>query len=140
MRKILRSHSIVAADTNIFIYFLNRNSPFYQDADDLFATLAHTNAQITTSILTLAELLSFRTSELILVKLEVELLSITNLKIIEVNRDVAKQAAKIRRIYGFHLVDSIQLATALYSKAQVFVTSDRRLKIFKQLPIQLLTS
>lgn len=71
-------------------------------------------------------------------KLEAELYSIPNLSILEVNRIIAKVAAKIGREYGYRLPDAIQLATAQDSKVQAFITNDDRLKRFKKLPIILL--
>ena len=53
--------------------------------------------------------------------------------------EIGEVAAEVRREYGFRLPDSIQLATALHSKSQAFVTNDRRLKKFKELPAILLS-
>lgn len=129
---------VVSLDTNIFVYYLDSNSSFYSQAEKLFDQITVGNLSIFTSVITLSELLSIKATETQLYNLEQELLLIPNLTIIDVNREVAKEAAKIRREYGFRLPDSIQLATALTSNAQAFVTNDRRLAKFKQLPIVLL--
>lgn len=92
-----------------------------------------------TSIITLTELLSFRASQSMLDKLESELFLIPQLAVIEVGRNISKEAGRIRRVYGLQLPDSIQLATALHSKAQAFVTSDDNLEKFKELSVILLT-
>lgn len=93
-----------------------------------------------TSILTLIEILSFSAPQMMLDKLETDLLLIPNLKFLDIQKDVAKTAAVIRRTYSFTLPDSIQLATAVLSQTDAFVTNDARLKGFKKLPIILLKS
>ena len=52
-----------------------------------------------------------------------------------VDRTITVEAARIRREYGFRLPDSIQLATALFGKANALITNDERLKKFKELKV-----
>lgn len=54
---------------------------------------------------------------------------------VEVDRDVAREAAAIRRKYGFRLLDAVQLATAKLNKAQIFVSNDKGLQKFKELKV-----
>lgn len=135
LRKTLGKFRVVGLDTNIFVYYFDSNSSFYPQAERLFEQIAVGNLSIFTSVITLSELLSFKASKSQLYKLEQEFLLIPNLTMIDVNLEVAKEAASIRREYGFRLPDSIQLATALIGRAQAFVTNDERLKKFKKLPI-----
>lgn len=72
-------------------------------------------------------------------KLEIEFLSMPSLTLEKVDLETAREAAKIRRKYKFRLADSVQIATALQAKVQTFITNDRRLKPFRELPITLLT-
>lgn len=88
-----------------------------------------------TSVLTLVELLSFKAKEQALEKLESELLLVSNLSIIDVSPNIAKETARIRREYGFRLPDATQLATAKLNKVQAFITNDKRLKKFKELQV-----
>ncbi len=88
-----------------------------------------------TSVITLTELLSFRAEKNQLAKLKEVFLLTPNLTIHIVNTEIAMEAGRIRREYRFNLPDSIQLATALITKAQFFITNDNRLKQFKQLKI-----
>ncbi|OGE64802.1 hypothetical protein A3I48_01575 [Candidatus Daviesbacteria bacterium RIFCSPLOWO2_02_FULL_36_7] len=60
------------------------------------------------------------------------------MEIYQVDEKIAVESARIRRKYSFRLLDSIQLATALYAKAQAFITNDDRLKKFKELKVILL--
>lgn len=138
LRKISNNPRIIALDTNIFTYYLNKQSSFYYQAEQIFRTIAHKQQQAVTSILTLTELLSFKASDLMLEKLEQELLLIPNLKIVDVDRSIGKEAARIRRQYGFRLPDCLQLATAKQAKAQAFITNDKKLKRFRELEVLLL--
>ncbi len=139
LRKTLGKFRSISLDTNIFVYYLDSNSSFYSQAEKLFKQIAVRNLSIFISVITLSELLSFKASKSQLYNLEQELLLIPNLTMIDVNREIAKEAARIRREYEFRLPDSIQLATALSCEAQAFVTNDQRLKKFRELPIVLLS-
>ena len=139
LRKKLSKFRSISLDTNIFVYYLDSNSSFYSHAEELFEQIAVRNLSIFTSVITLSELLSFKASRTQIYKLEQELLLISNLTMIDVNHEVAREAASIRREYGFRLPDSIQLATALIGRTQAFITNDQRLKNFQELPIILLS-
>ena len=139
LRKKLSKFRSISLDTNIFVYYLDSNSSFYSHAEELFEQIAVRNSSIFTSVITLSELLSFKAPRSQIYKLEQELLLISNLTMIDVNHEVAREAASIRREYGFRLPDSIQLATALIGRTQAFITNDQRLKNFQELPIILLS-
>ena len=84
-------------------------------------------------------MLSYKANEEAIERLKSDFLSTPNLTIVQVDMKISEDAARIRRKYGFRLPDAIQLATALDYKAQTFITNDKRLKVFKELPITLLT-
>ena len=67
-----------------------------------------------------------------------QLLDIPNLEFISIDHRLALEASRIRRKYGFRLPDSIYLATAIFGKADAFVTNEEKLKKFKDLKIILL--
>ncbi|MEK7517998.1 MAG: PIN domain-containing protein [Patescibacteria group bacterium] len=140
MKKVLNKYQRIGIDTNVFIYYLNKNSSYYSQTVDVFTLIAEKQSILVTSVITLTELLSFKTNEAIAAKLEREFVLIPNLQLIEINRAIAQNAAKIRRVYGFALVDSIQLATAVGYTAQVFITNDKKLTRFKELKVLMLSS
>ena len=135
LKKILSKIQILALDTNIFAYYFNRLSPFYLISEKLFEHIFKKNTSMVTSILTLTELLSLKAPEPMLKILQSEFFVIPKLKVREVDRTIAVEAAAIRREYNFKLPDAIQLATALSVKAKAFITNDQRLKSFKKLKI-----
>lgn len=140
LKKVLNNYQRVGVDTNIFIYYFDRRSSFYSNAHQFISHIASKELQIITSILTLIELLSFKAPEEFIDKLEQELLFIPNLTMDEVTRNIAKEAADIRRKYGFRLADSIQLATAIKAKTDVFITNDKKLMKFPGIKILLISS
>ena len=58
----------------------------------------------------------------------------TDMEIVEINREIAKKAAKIRAEYkGFKAMDALQLATACLTGCDLFLTNDKQLKQFKEI-------
>lgn len=134
----ISKYKIVALDTNIFIYYLNANSQFYSVSASIIEKIVQGNLRAVTSILTLIELLSFDIPKDAVKKLEQEFSDMPNITLKEVSLNIAKIAARLRREQGIKLADSIQLATALDTNAQAFITNDSRLKKFKELSVFLL--
>lgn len=131
---------LAALDSNIFIYNLEENSEFVKFTDLIFERLIANKLKAVTSIISLMEILSFRKTANVAKQLTEDFMSTPNLDIFDIDKQIAAKAAGIRREYGFRLPDAIQLATALYTKADVFVTNDKRLKIFKHIKILPITS
>ncbi len=127
---------LASLDTNIFVYHFEGNTEFGQKAKQIFIDLLNNKIRAVTSIITLSELLSSPKLDKIAVKETRKLLlEVPNLEIYQVDEVIALKSAEIRRKYGFQLFDSIQLATALKAKAQVFITNDDKLKTFKEIKI-----
>jgi predicted nucleic acid-binding protein len=135
----LKNFKQVALDTNIFIYHFHEYPQLTDLADIVFTYLAENRLKAVTSLITLIELLSLKAPESVINELKNAFYSTPNLSVLTIEQNIAIEAARIRRGYGFRLPDSIQLATALIGKAQAFVTNDQRLKKFQQLPIVLLS-
>jgi len=58
---------------------------------------------------------------------EITLTTFPNLALVDVTRDVARQAARLRADYRLGAADALQVGTALFHRATAFVTNDRRL-------------
>lgn len=129
----------IALDTNIFIYYFQKHPQFGPATSNLFKTFLLKKTEVFTSSISLTEILSIRAPFAIIDTLKQEFLSIPFLSIITVNNDIAIEAARLRRAYNFSLPDAIQLATALYAKAKVFITNDERLKKLTELKVILLS-
>lgn len=135
MSKNLKNLKRIGIDTNVFIYYFEQNPNFGVSARQVFDVLSSHVAGVT-SIIALIEILSPSFfSKIAARETEKKFSEVPNLTVLEVNRNIATQAAAIRRQYGFRLPDAIQLATALIFKAQAFITNDKRLKSFKKLKV-----
>lgn len=135
LKKIKR----VGLDTNVFSYQFHQDPTFGPITKPLFDLLSTDQLQGITSIVTLIEILSVKAPRAKIRRLE-DLFSRTpNLEILDVDHNIATEAAEIRRKYGFRLPDAIQLATAKFGKAKAFITNDQRLKVFKDLKVVLLS-
>ena len=132
--------NLVALDSNIFIYNLEENSEFVRFTDLIFKRLIANKLKAVTSIVSLTEILSFQKTSDVVKQLTEDFLSTPNLEVFDVNQQIAIEAARIRREYGFRLPDAIQLSTAQKAKADVFITNDQRLKHFKPLKVIMITS
>lgn len=131
-----RKYKIFALDTNTFIYYFENDVKFGQQAKSIFENLSCSRLKAVTSITSLAELLSSpKLTDEAVRETKKLFLSVPNLEIYGLDENIAIKSAEIRREYGFRLLDAIQLATALFSKAEAFITNDYRLKSFKKLKI-----
>lgn len=58
-----------------------------------------------------------------------------NIEIIDIDSTIAEQGAKIRGQYkNFKAIDTLQIATAIVKKCDMFFTNDKQLKQEKELP------
>ena len=128
-------NKLIGLDTNIFIYQFQSHPQFGKKTQSIFFQLAANKVKAITSIITVTEVLAFKKSEDIVSELKNLLLEVPNLEMKEVSREIALEAARIRRKYGFRLPDALQLATALTEKADIFITNDIKLHGFKEIKI-----
>jgi predicted nucleic acid-binding protein len=128
-------NKLVGLDTNVFIYYFQQHPQLGESAKHIFSQLVAHKTKAVTSTITMIEMLSFKESEAESIQLRDFLLEIPNLTISDVTGEVSVEAARIRRTYGFRLPDAVQLATCLLQKVDLFITNDRGLKTFKELPI-----
>lgn len=135
----IAKNNLVALDSNIFIYNLEENPEFVKFTDLIFKRLILNKIKATTSIISLTEILSYQKTSNAVKQLTEDFLSTPNLEVFDIDQQIAVEAARIRREYGFRLPDAIQLATALRSKAQAFISNDKKITKFKELSIILLS-
>ena len=60
------------------------------------------------------------------------------MELVELNSEIASLFAQIRADYGIKTPDAVQLASAIYAKADLFVTNDDRLSRFENEECQVL--
>lgn len=128
----------IALDSNVFIYHFEGNPEFTPFTDKIFGNLIQGKIRAITSIISVIETFSLPGTPQTVNEMREAFLSLPNLDVLDVNQEIAFEAAFIRRTYGFRLPDAVQLATARLNKVQAFVSNDTRLKKFKNLKVVLL--
>lgn len=130
---------LIGLDTNIFIYHFQKNPKYVVFTRKIFGSLAKNKLRAVTSLITLTELLSQSLPNIELKILKESFNSTPGLTTIDPNREIALEAARIRREHCIRLPDALQLATALNAKAQIFITNDKHLKRFKEVKVVMIT-
>ena len=117
-------------DTSPLIYFIEGNIKYQKFLDSIFELNINRNIDFVTSSLTLIEVLvqPLRLNRLDVVeKYETILTESDTIEIIDLNISISRLAAEIRAKYNFKTPDSIQIATAIYSSSDFFLTNDKNL-------------
>lgn len=130
---------IFALDSNIFIYHFEQNPAYITYTVKIFKKIESARFHAVTSIISIIETLSYPISKDLEEQMIENFQTAPNLSIYNVNQEIAVESARIRREYKIRLPDSIQLATALYGKADKFITNDAKLQKFKDINVELLT-
>jgi len=123
--------STILLDTNCFIYYFEDNDSYADRLEELFTRIQNGKITAYMSVLSLLELLvkPKREGNVFLEnRYKLALMNYPNLKIIDVSIGISDIAAGLRAEHNIKTPDAIILATALYVKADGFVTNDIRLK------------
>jgi predicted nucleic acid-binding protein len=132
LHNILRSHRLVALDTRIFIYQFDANIRYLPLTDVVFAWLLQRGNAAVSSTLSLTELLvpAYQEGNERRIQSYYGLLgTFPNLTWVAPMVEIADVAARLRSSYRLKTPDAIQAATAIYSKASVFISND---SVFKR--------
>jgi predicted nucleic acid-binding protein len=130
LREKLTGAGIVGLDTSIFIYHLEANPTYAPLTKTAFENMEKGRFEGVTSTITLMELtvLPWRMGhENVAREYEAILVNFPNLSIVDVDRDVARLAAKLRADYNVSPADALQVAASLQADAKTFLTNDKRL-------------
>ncbi len=130
LRERLRVHARVGLDTSIFIYHLEAHPRYLPLTTAVLAGVQAGEWEGITSVITLMEL-TVRPWRLgredVARHYEVLLATFPNLTLVAVDREVAREAARLRAKYNVRPADALQVAAARVHGATAFVTNDRRL-------------
>lgn len=130
----------IAIDSMCFIYHFEGNTKYGNLTKELFLYLQE-GAKGVTSVLTLAEILSFeklQQDQLLFEEEKSKLYSTPNLKLLPVDGLLAEIASILKYKYSLQLPDAIQLATAIVSKQEVFISNDYRFKKCQEIDVLIL--
>lgn len=124
---------LISLDTAPMIYYLEEHPGYVSSLDPFFDALDNNECSMVTSVITLLEglVIPIRAGDTKLVRKWYDFLYATdNLETIDVFPDIAEEAARLRAAHSNNNIktpDAIQLATALYTNADFFLTNDRKL-------------
>jgi predicted nucleic acid-binding protein len=127
----IRSFSVIGLDTAIFIYHFEENPTYIPWTRELLSSIEMGERKGVTSAITLMEIivkpLALRQID-VARKYEAMLVNFPNLDIIDLDRDVIRQAARLRAEYRIRPPDALQVGASLLYVADVFITNDSLLK------------
>ncbi len=131
----------VFVDTSLFIYLIENHAQFGQKARLFLNDCLRRRVYLVSSTLTYMEFCvkPYREKHEEIIKRFDEMLIGSGIQLIDMNKMIADQAARLRANYeSLKTADSIQLATALHQKCDLFITNDKRLKTIQKVPVYLL--
>src|SRR5688500_10336932 len=109
----LALHKKVGIDSPIFIYQIETHPIYHSLAGIVLSGIVDHRYEGITSIITLMEVTvhPWRANlEMVAREYETLLVRFPNLRLIEINRDVARRAARLRARFGIRTPDALQLA------------------------------
>lgn len=128
-------------DTNLYIAFFEGESGISQKVEDLLVKSKDSGLRITSSPLTITELLiiPLKDRNLHLIEVYKSLRShINNIDFIDFSLSISIIAADLRSKYNLNIPDCIHLATAIIEKVDVFYTADKGIKKVKEIKVELI--
>jgi len=131
----------VFLDTTPLIYYIEENKRYAPILNKLFLANNKGEFMFQTSVITLLEVLvhPLRKNEFQLVEEYKNILcNSSTINILELNIEIAIKSAGLRAKYGLKTPDSIQLASAIYTSSEYFLTNDIRLKNINEIDILIL--
>lgn len=143
----LEEYNRIYIDSPPFIYFIERSLKYLPVVKRIFSEISYGNIWGISSYLTLIEVLVIPIKK---GAIEIAsgykefMLNSSFIKMIPLDDKVAETAAELRAKYdgnGFKLKtpDAIQIATAILSEADIFLTNDSRLKNVKEINVVVLS-
>ena len=134
----LNDYRLVALDTNLFIYLMEKHEKYLPKAKLIFENIQKGQNVGITSVLLYSEILSKpiqENNDRLVSMYRVFLSTFPNLKIENVTKDVCILAAELRAKYKIKTPDAIFLATAIANKSEVFFTNDEALKRVEEIKV-----
>lgn len=121
---------VIALDSNIFIRSLDDPGPLGEKSRTFLEKLRQTTSKVFISVMVLEEFFVkvYKQGKDKDLNSILDFITMAGLvRLVDVNRQIALLAAKIRADYNIKAPDAIHLASAIESGAKVFITTDKRL-------------
>jgi predicted nucleic acid-binding protein len=134
----LRQVNKIFLDTAPIIYFVEKNPNFFSKVEPIFINFDNGNLFGVVSPVTLAECLvlpqRFQKPDLIQLFLDL-LVNSSNIDFLEIDEKTSITAANIRANNNISLTDAFQVAIAMQSGCDAFLTNDIGLKRIPDMPV-----
>ena len=130
-------------DTAPLIYLLEGQSTVSDQVEIQLGQWISTGKTLITSTMTLLELLVIpkkQSDNRMVRKYRALLTDLLSEPLVPLTESIAEMAAEIRGTNGFKTPDSIQLATAVHSGADIFFTNDLRLAKYTEIEVLILST
>lgn len=132
--------SKVFIDTAPIIYLVEQNPEYFEQVSLFLADSIRGNVTLTTSVLTTAEV-EIRPRKLgkkdLTSKFEKTIKSL--FEVYPITWEIAQISATLRAKYSsLRAIDSLQIACAIQTKCEDFITNDKRLRVIKEISITLI--
>ena len=131
----------IAIDTMIFIYAFEEHPAHASFLRSFFYALEKGEMESVTSSVTITESLAqpYRLKDFTLAAQYMALFrNFPHLSVVPVTDDIAERAAFLRASQNLKTPDALQLATALLSESNFFLTNDQSLSSIQDIPILIL--
>ncbi|MEW5857336.1 MAG: PIN domain-containing protein [Cyanobacteriota bacterium] len=135
------SSSLVYADTQIFIYSVEKHPIYWSILRPLWLQSRTGDIEIVSSELTLLETLvaPIKNADSLLVNAYETLLSSTEVRLIPLTKAILRDAAHLRANTNLRTPDALHAATALATSCSIFLTNDSGFRRVAGLPVVLLS-
>ena len=131
----LGSFSKVGLNTSVFIYHFEKHPIYSPLTQELLSHIEKGVRKGITSTITLMEIivkpLSLGKND-IARKYEALLMNFPNLEVVDLDRDVIRQAARLRAEYRLRPPDALQVSACILGGAEVFITNDRQISRLRE--------
>jgi predicted nucleic acid-binding protein len=127
----LEAHQLIGLDTSIFIYHLEANPKYLPLTRTILKYVESGQGSGIISTVAVMELTvhPWRINRGDIARqYEVLLVNFPHLRLVDVTREIARQAAQLRAKYNLRPADALQVATAMVSGATAWISNDKQLK------------
>lgn len=122
-------------DSTPIIYFIQHNEFYFEQVAKIFSFFSEADVKIISSDIVTAESIvhAYRYNNLEVLNNFDNLMNLLNVEIIHTSEKIARKTSQIRAKYrSFETPDAFNLATAVLSDCDIFLTNDKRLKKFDE--------
>ena len=138
----LKGITLIALDTAPLIYFVERHLEYAERMRSIIRRIDSGQIMSFSSVITLTEVLTLpkRVGNRSLEREYSELLlNSRNFSLVDVNPEIAENAAELRARYNLRTPDALQIASAIVTGCQAFITNDTVFKRVNELSILVLS-